>query len=274
MKKFWNFLLIDTLPEDSLEDLTFSVFGFGDSSYQKYNSMARKLYQRLLQLGAKTLTPRALGDDSKEGGYFVDLIRWKKTLFKKFNSLNNNFPVLEDYAAGLKNAPIVDLVIETEDDGETKISDLKRVLATVDKNRLGSEVFQGELESKERVTPEDHFQDVEVMGFEMGEGVKHGYNPGDVAVVFPCNCQLKVDFMLNYFGLKGNEILKISNFKEFGEIEISSQDLFSRVLKLSETPPLFFFKLFQFYTDDEIYIEKIQEIRKKTNKIKFIDRVQ
>lgn len=44
MKEFWDFLLIDELPDDALGGLNFSLFGFGDSSYEKYNAMARKLY--------------------------------------------------------------------------------------------------------------------------------------------------------------------------------------------------------------------------------------
>lgn len=48
MMSFWSFLLIKTLPKDALSSLKFSIFGFGDSAYEKYNSMARKVYQRLL----------------------------------------------------------------------------------------------------------------------------------------------------------------------------------------------------------------------------------
>jgi sulfite reductase alpha subunit-like flavoprotein len=52
MAKFWDFLLIEDLPKNSLSGLDFTLFGFGDSSYIKYNAMARKLCQRVVQLGA------------------------------------------------------------------------------------------------------------------------------------------------------------------------------------------------------------------------------
>lgn len=65
---------MEELPGDALSGLKFSLFGFGDSSYAKYNAMARKLYQRLLQLGAVPAIERGLGDDNKEGGYSVDLL--------------------------------------------------------------------------------------------------------------------------------------------------------------------------------------------------------
>ena len=36
------------------------VLGLGDSSYKKYNFVAKKLFKRLLQLGASALVPLAL----------------------------------------------------------------------------------------------------------------------------------------------------------------------------------------------------------------------
>ena len=48
----WKFLLRKDLPSGSLSALKFTVFGLGDSSYEKFNAMAKKLTQRLLDLGA------------------------------------------------------------------------------------------------------------------------------------------------------------------------------------------------------------------------------
>lgn len=55
MKKFWKFLLRKSLPKDSLKNMKFGVLGLGDSSYSKFNFTAKKLYKRLLQLGATQL---------------------------------------------------------------------------------------------------------------------------------------------------------------------------------------------------------------------------
>ena len=51
MKKFWKFLLRKNLPRDSLTKMRFGVLGLGDSSYPKFNFVAKKLHKRLLQLG-------------------------------------------------------------------------------------------------------------------------------------------------------------------------------------------------------------------------------
>ena len=52
MVNAWRFLLRKDLPPGSLGNLRFTVFGLGDSSYDKFNAMAKKLTQRLLDLGA------------------------------------------------------------------------------------------------------------------------------------------------------------------------------------------------------------------------------
>jgi sulfite reductase alpha subunit-like flavoprotein len=39
----WRFLLRKDLPPGSLSNLKFTVFGLGDSSYEKFNAMAKKL---------------------------------------------------------------------------------------------------------------------------------------------------------------------------------------------------------------------------------------
>lgn len=68
MKTFWKFLLRKNLPSNSLSKLIFGVIGLGDSSYQKFNFVAKKLYKRLLQLGAIAILPIALCDDQHDLG--------------------------------------------------------------------------------------------------------------------------------------------------------------------------------------------------------------
>lgn len=68
MRKFWSFMLRRDLPPDSLQLLSFAVFGFGDSSYAKYNAAARMLRTRLGHLGATELFPIGLADDRGDVG--------------------------------------------------------------------------------------------------------------------------------------------------------------------------------------------------------------
>ena len=51
MRSFWSFLLRRSLGADSLTGASFAVFGLGDSSYAKYNAVAKRLDKRLEMLG-------------------------------------------------------------------------------------------------------------------------------------------------------------------------------------------------------------------------------
>ena len=86
MKAFWRFLLLRSLPANSLENLSFATFGLGDSSYEKFNATARKLNKRLHQLSAKEVLPMGLGDDQDRYGYFTVLDEWSKCLLALFPS--------------------------------------------------------------------------------------------------------------------------------------------------------------------------------------------
>ncbi|CAJ0860229.1 7451_t:CDS:10 [Entrophospora sp. SA101] len=73
MKKFWKFLLRKNLPKDILNQMKFTVFGLGDSSYVKYNWPAKKLYKRLLQLGAESIYPRGEANDHFQDVRHIEL---------------------------------------------------------------------------------------------------------------------------------------------------------------------------------------------------------
>jgi sulfite reductase alpha subunit-like flavoprotein len=72
-KLLWSSLLRKNLPCDLFKAMKFAVFGFGDSSYEKYNACARKFFVRMTQLGAFPILEIGLGDDQAAFGYFQSL---------------------------------------------------------------------------------------------------------------------------------------------------------------------------------------------------------
>lgn len=82
MKNFWKFLLRKSLPSDSLSSLNFGVIGLGDSSYSKFNFVAKRLHKRLLQLGASAIEPVGLCDDQHDLGLGVVLFPWIESFWK------------------------------------------------------------------------------------------------------------------------------------------------------------------------------------------------
>lgn len=87
MKSFWKFLLRKSLPADSLSEMHCAVIGLGDSSYVKFNFVAKRLNKRLQQLGAKTLIPIGLCDDQHDLGASAVYVGWLNDLWNKLLSL-------------------------------------------------------------------------------------------------------------------------------------------------------------------------------------------
>jgi flavodoxin len=85
-RTFWKSLLLKKLPPTFLNGVNFASFGLGDSSYPKYvllvlftlhdanayvfrfNWAVRKLYKRLLQLGANDIYPTGEADQQHPEG--------------------------------------------------------------------------------------------------------------------------------------------------------------------------------------------------------------
>jgi sulfite reductase alpha subunit-like flavoprotein len=63
MSLMWKTLLRSDLPADLFDDLSFAVFGLGDTSYEKFCWPAKKLSRRLVSLGATEICDRGEGDD-------------------------------------------------------------------------------------------------------------------------------------------------------------------------------------------------------------------
>lgn len=51
------------MPSDYLKDVKYAVFGLGDSGYLYFNEAAKRIDERMAQLGAKRIIPIGMGDD-------------------------------------------------------------------------------------------------------------------------------------------------------------------------------------------------------------------
>jgi sulfite reductase alpha subunit-like flavoprotein len=73
---FWRSLRSARLRPGCLQQMKFASFGLGDTSYPKYNWAHRKLYNRLVQLGAQPVCDRGESDEQQPEGYvrFVSLV--------------------------------------------------------------------------------------------------------------------------------------------------------------------------------------------------------
>lgn len=81
MKTFWKFLLRKNLPTNSLNALNCAVLGIGDSSYEKFNFVAKRLNKRLQQLGANIMMPVGLCDEQHDLGASAVYTNWINDLW-------------------------------------------------------------------------------------------------------------------------------------------------------------------------------------------------
>ncbi|KAJ2063534.1 NAPDH-dependent diflavin reductase [Coemansia sp. S146] len=193
MKRFWRFLLRKSMPHDALSSLEFAVFGLGDSSYQKFNFPAKRLFRRLQQLGATALVRRGDGDDQHYLGVDGQLDPWLEELWEE---VLRRWPLPR---------PVVpeDVVPDSTFDvsfGETQQAE-----------DVGVDVCRATLVAEERITAADHFQDVRHLRFAIDEGQDPPpvWAPGDCAVLRPRNLSGDVDEFLATVGWTGRADLPL-----------------------------------------------------------------
>lgn len=122
MKSFWRFLLRRNLPGDSLSGLKFGVLGLGDSSYSKFNFVAKRLGKRLTQLGGKEIVPIGLCDDQHDLGASGVYFPWISGMWKKLLDI---YPLPEGLHI-LKSIPQqYKCNVSIVDDNKENISNLK-----------------------------------------------------------------------------------------------------------------------------------------------------
>ncbi|KAI9269869.1 hypothetical protein BY458DRAFT_533609 [Sporodiniella umbellata] len=236
-KTFWKFLLRKNLPSDILSDLDCAVIGLGDSSYRNFNHPSKKLYKRLLQLGANMLTERGDCDDQHYLGVDGAFVPWAKQLWE---AVMKKYP---SQAAILPDtvllAPRFGLDAEASERPRTGF-DMKVVQNT-------------------RITATDHFQDVRHIQLEC-ESEAFTYEPGDIAVIQPQNLKVDVDGFLEQMGWTDSADRWL-RFTEEDVVAFSGtlRDLLTYHLDIFGVPRRSFFEMLSYFTKDENMTERLRE---------------
>lgn len=191
MKKFWRFMLRRDLPNDSLCSLSFAVIGLGDSSYLKYNFVAKKLHKRLLNLGATSLLELALGDDQHELGPYAKIDPWLKQFYEIILPIDNS--ELDD------NLDLIDSSFQFDFSDLDNEGNLKPTLTDNLISNIGIlNPYEAIVVENRRLTAEKHFQDVRLISLQFD--MKHfRYNLGDVCCIYPENSDEDVETFLSLF---------------------------------------------------------------------------
>lgn len=248
MKSLWKFLLRKDLPENLLENMEFVVFGIGSTLYPKYNWSSKKLYRRLLQLGAHSLHTRGEADEQHEQGIDATLISWSQELWsilltkyplpKGFDVYPDTFLLSSSFSVYLKQT---------------------QVLSTYSIHRTN--VVKAIVSQNARITSQDHWQDVRHVILNIYDK-SFTYDPGDSVILYPSNPQSEVDIFLDCMGW--SEIadipLSISSKRAYKNPLIPSEAtlrfLFTNILDFLSVPRRSFFEFLVHFTDNKDFVEK------------------
>ncbi|KAJ1728216.1 NAPDH-dependent diflavin reductase [Coemansia biformis] len=192
MRRFWRFLLRKSIPHDALGNVAFAVFGLGDSSYQKFNFAAKRLFRRLTQLGAQPIVDRGDGDDQHYLGVDGALDPWLAGLWAE---LLSRFPLPR---------PIIPDSVAPDPSFDVEFA----AGSLNDSNAQDAPDPDGHpalLVAADRLTAAEHFQDVRCFRFELeAPGPAPLWGPGDCAVLRPANQAQDVSAFLAAMGWADN----------------------------------------------------------------------
>ncbi|KAJ2473232.1 NAPDH-dependent diflavin reductase [Coemansia sp. RSA 2322] len=254
MKRFWRFLLRKSIPSDALASLEFAVFGLGDSSYAKFNYPAKRLFRRLVQLGATPLVPRGDGDDQHYLGVDGQLDPWLDGLWDKLlERMPLPCPIVSESVV-----PSASFAVTFSSSGES--------LATV--ASPAEPLCRATLVKSERITATDHFQDVRHLQFELDSTQDAVWAPGDCAVLRPSNLPADVDEFLAATGWASDADRPLCiEARHTGAApawllparDVTLRYLFTRYFDIRGVPRRSFFEMLRYFSQSDSEREKLHE---------------
>jgi len=263
MRASWRKLLRRSLPATLLAGQSFGVLGLGDSSYPKFNFVAKKLARRLAQLGGRQLVPPGLGDDQHDLGpdFVVDgwLERWWALALQHSPLPPGVKPIPRDVIPPPRYQVIwLDGENGTRE-GEGDVEVEKPVVFGPERPMLAP------LLSCERVTPAEHFQDTRLVRLRC-PGL--AYRPGDVALVQPSNLPDMVDTFFELFpGLDPERRFLLEPSSPHTPLPAAAvlprpctvRRAVTTFLDIQAVPTRWFFELLSHFSEDELEKEKCLE---------------
>ncbi|DAZ95865.1 TPA: hypothetical protein N0F65_009067 [Lagenidium giganteum] len=279
MRYAWRHLLKRTLSKAWLAGVQVAVCGLGDSSYAKFNAVARRLQARLVQLGAVELVPRALGDDQHPLGYFGALNPWLDKLWAAVleqHPLPTGF-VVQDMLQVLEPLYSVTLHAATSEEAQqAKAFDPRHDTSTFyAPPRTCVHADEGLLLAKltvnQRITAADWTQDVRHLELDISGDARARptdsalqYKAGAIAVLYPENLAETVAALLTYVGHQADDVVSILATDGSPQHDLPSPctlyDLFAKYLDIQGTPRRSFFEKLSLFASDQEEKEKLEEL--------------
>ncbi|KAB2074060.1 hypothetical protein ES319_A07G127300v1 [Gossypium barbadense] len=285
MKVFWRFLLQRNIGSHWLEGIHYAVFGLGDSGYQKYNFVAKKLDKRLSDLGATAVVEKGLGDDQHPSGYEAALDPWLSSLWSRLNEIKPHFfPKGPDFLVSneeLIGLPKFQVTYHNVDDIDSRLStatDFKYLQMQIGRARSMSSGKVPHEKCKPDaflkmvknfpLTRASHEKDVRHFEFEFVSQVIK-YEIGDVLEVLPSQSPAAVDSFIQRCNLDPESLITvhpremenrhIDNNVNTLDVPIKLRTFVELTMDVtSASPRRYFFEVMSFFATAEHEKERLQ----------------
>ncbi|KAI2793676.1 NADPH-dependent diflavin oxidoreductase 1 [Penicillium oxalicum] len=279
-RSFWKSLLLKKLPPTFLNGVDFAVFGLGDTSYPKFNWAARKLYKRLLQLGANDIYPTGEADQQHPEGLEATFIPWM-TGFKKHlmdrhplplgqHPIPDNVQLPPKWVLQCDSSANSSPAVIPQAQGHLTASDGSSGPTHLDHDiRPLPETMTATLVQNERVTPQKHWQDVRRISLTVPEFSQ--YSPGDMIAITPKTSPADVQSFIDLMDW-GDQADKLVTLRAAGNIlgpspipgleaypNLTLRSLLRDYLDIKAIPRRSFFSSIAHYTEDSMQKERLLE---------------
>lgn len=261
MKNFWRFLFRKSLPAGSLCRLDCAVLGLGDSSYPKFNFIAKKLSKRLLQLGANALLPVGLADDQHDLGADAVIDPWLKAFWEKVVAL---YPLPVGQSLIKDGEPLPPRYTFHFLDNIIEQSSSRAPVQESCGPPSSAHPFPARMVSNQRVTSPSHFQDVRHIEFDIS-GSNIEFTAGDVVMMRPCNSQEDVEQFCQVLRLDPQSQFTLQPTDSSTAVPsrlpqpCSVRHLVECFLDIAAVPRRSFFELLATFASNELEREKLAE---------------
>ncbi|KAF8890717.1 riboflavin synthase domain-like protein [Infundibulicybe gibba] len=269
MTPLWTLLLRSDLPPDLFEDMSFSVFGLGDSAYENFCWPAKKLERRLQSLGAAAICEKGEGDEQNTLGIESVLISWSKQLLDKLLEL---YPL----PAGVSIIPE-----SSVPPARVSLNGLGIPGDSID--NIALQISQTQLEDKaaihpylpfrvrenKRITAQDWVQDVRHLEFDCDNN--DNYDPGDTMLIRTETPAAEVQTFLDLLGWAGDADTPMlvhhtfhdqslpHLFSEPTPARTTLRSLFTHNIDFRAVPKRSFFQYLRYFDEDELEAERLDE---------------
>ncbi|KAH9477144.1 NADPH-dependent diflavin oxidoreductase 1 [Psilocybe cubensis] len=255
MTPLWTSLLRGDLPSDAFEDLYFSVFGLGDTAYEKFCWAAKKLSRRLESIGGTEFYERGEGDEQHRLGIDGALQPWTEGLIKRLLELVPLPP-------GLTIQPVQAVPLPRVKVKETSQTALEH---SADPLKSDLQYHKAIVKKNERITDPEWYQDVRHFELDFRDNIQ--YSPGDVAVIHPVALESDVESFLITMGWQNvadepfeiEQALYDQSLPDHLPPITTLRILFTRFLDFNSVPKRSFFQYLRYFTSDEREQEKLDE---------------